>query len=122
MNGCSRASAKKTKNLKAPPGSSATEKIGDPADLCCDHLDRKNFDGQNIPGYFTQSYYDKHPYCTQKCSGSGCDVIFGEKTKISFKNQVFCCTNQNKSGCTVAYCMACIKKIDIKETSRTRRS
>jgi hypothetical protein len=109
--------------METPESAARKKKTPNPAIICGDHADPKNFVGNYNNGYFIPSYYIKNPNCTQKCNGTDCEVIFGKVKKISFKNPAFCCLNQIINKCNIAYCLECYNKLDSKNDSvRTRRS
>ena len=76
-----------------------------------DHTNITNYNPNSFKSYFTSTYYEKHPNCTQQCVS--CYGIFGETIKISTKSPVMCCNNilHKTNPCNHAYCSPCYAKL-----------
>jgi hypothetical protein len=75
-----------------------------------DHSQPKNYNPNSEKAYFTDSYYNNRPDCTNKCKD--CGGIFGKQIKIATKTPAMCCNKQfdKTNPCSHAYCMPCFLK------------
>jgi hypothetical protein len=71
----------------------------------CNHDNIHAYECTDIPAYFVQGYYDKHPNAPSFCARCGEDHVFGRDIKVNATNPVYICSNNKCNGeCNHALC------------------